>query len=455
MADFGFDSDPFASLQGSSSGRHSKNSSSRSKEGSHSRSCKPSSSGGVSSSRERDRDRGSRERDLKEHREKDRDREKERKHRTSKDRDRERERSSDRDRHHSKSSEHHSHISSNAFEPSFAGFRQEDAANAFGYETHAPSSKSGVPSPQPESRMRRMRRASVTAGTTGGSGGASVSGDSTAESLEAPAGRVRRPRRASLVGDTAGLSSGAAPSNRRILQATRSSDGLEDMRHNLRSGLPEGHNVAPKRRGRRASLVAGSGGVSVRNIAGEMAVDDYGYGDSDDYGYNDESAPTTAADQEFLEERTDRQRKLLDKFRNMDVHADDDASVMSPRKETPSVTVSAVRTDLMLQTTQQPQPRTRRRASLIGALSGVVGGGVSTTPEPIKDEPERKSGRDRRSMRSKSASGDLMVSYDPTRERTRGAGLLDRVGAARPGTERSSSGAGTGTSYSDRILQGR
>ena len=203
--------------------------------------------------------------------------------------------------------------------------------------------------------------------------------------------------------------------------------------------------------------------MSVRNIAGEVNMDNnndaYGYGDNaNEYGYNDE-APMTAADQEFLEERTDRQRKLLDKFRNMDVHGDDDASVMSPRKETSGVTVSAVRTDLMLQSTQAP-PKTRRRASLIGALSGVVGGGAAATPEPqpmmMMGEPaDKKSGRDRRAMRSKSASGDLMP-YDPTRERTRGAGLLDRVGAARSG-ERTTGGAGTGsgTNYSDRIMQGR
>ncbi|GKY94323.1 hypothetical protein MPSEU_000398100 [Mayamaea pseudoterrestris] len=455
MAEFGFDSDPFANMDKQKSPhKSSKSSSSRSKEGSSS-SRKPTTPSSSSSSRDRDG--------------KDKDRDKERKHRSSKDRDRERDRSSDRDKHHTKSLSSSEGPHASAFEPSFDAFHQNDANN-FGYETHEPDSAAAAPSPPPpESRMRRMRRASVTAGTTGSS---IVSGDAAQthapEIADAPAGRIRRTRRASLVGggDASAAAAAAAAANnsassRRILQSTRSSDGLEDMRHNARSGLPEGHNVAPpKRRGRRASLVGGSGGMSVRNIAGEVDTDDdYGYGDAasnGEYGYGEDAA-SAAADQVFLEERTDRQRKLLDKFRNMDVHADDDASVMSPRKESSNVTVSAVRTDLMLQSTQQAQPRARRRASLVGVLSGVVGGGASAMPEPMKDEPEKKAGaRDRRSMRSKSASGDLMVNYDPTRERTRGAGLLDRVGAARTSGERTTSGgAGSGTNYSDRIMQGR
>lgn len=469
MAEFGFATDPFAEqLQQQTPDRSHKSTSRSSKD--RERTSKT-----GSSSREKDRtDRNS----------SNNNKDRERRHRSSDNKDRDKElhdRSGDRHAHKSSSTSrdkaprtlarksdsfhadfdafgntstnttknhHHNHHRNSNNNNNDTGHASNER-NSFGYETHQPSvastSVSTAPVAAPESRMRRMRRASVI----GSSAGSSTSSGGSAGGDDVPAaGRVRRQRRASLVGDltTSNGVAGSSSSRRQILQGTRSSDGLEDMRHGVRTGMPEGHNVAQQpRRGRRASMAAVVGGHSA----------DYGYRDGSgsfrSFG-GDEEAPM--AKQVFLDERANRQRKLLDKFRNMDL--DDEASVVSPKKDTHIPAVSAVRADLMLQSTEK-EKRPRRRTSLIGALSGVVGGGGGAGAA-ARGEVKEEEKKVRRAGRSKSASGDiLMGGQDLSRARMRDGGLLDRVSAGSgrfSSTDREASKA-TGSNYSDRILQGR
>lgn len=221
----------------------------------------------------------------------------------------------------------------------------------------------------------------------------------------------------------------------------------------------------PVRRGRRASICATQAppaaepeyGYQEGSGAFDSPSNEFGYGDAapsgfgnfdntadDGYGDPEESAPK---DQEWLNSRSENQRKLLDDFRsggatNGNLGASSSRNLMSAQNVV-----------LPMAVPEKPQQRPRRRASLIG----VMGGGAPKA-QTLEDDDKKKSMglglfKDRKASRSKSS--EQVPQYDPSQDRERRAGnsLLERVNAG--ASTRSVSAGGPKSSYSDRILEGR
>lgn len=289
----------------------------------------------------------------------------------------------------------------------------------------------------------------------------------------------RRTRRASMYGEA-----------RMPPGASKSCDGLDAMRRP--PGSRSGDSVAsgdsrdaaparPMRRGRRASVSGGSF-ASTQAIQRSMsepvdygygdaqpvsaAANEYGYGDAQpsgfgsfddgqpDYGYGDQPQQEEAPKKQ--RERSTNQRKLLDDLKSGDLGGGGGGGISKQATSSRDLG-AAIRANVVLPMAAQekPQARSRRRASLIGAIN--LGGGGNNNASLMDDSDHKKGGlglfKDRKASRNKSE--EKLPQYDPSKDRERRSGsVLDRVSSG----ERASSGATrreAGTSYSDRILQGR